>query len=160
MYSSILYADCNLCDQKHLFWQFLCKTTLNIWKCVPYMSTGRPKQMPNFRKLAKMRDNTLPLWLHRAHTWARSFKLLRSPRIDYKKPIPLGCVAWRADNPIPTRFLAPHRLFKNSSTGVCSLIYHGQHALCADSPICKFGLGSIFYIAMSPWNLNWNYTST
>jgi hypothetical protein len=26
-------------------------------------------------------------------------------------------LAGRYDNPIPTRFLAPHRLFKNSSTG-------------------------------------------
>ncbi len=33
--------------------------------------------------------------------------------------MPPAYVAWRAgyDNPIPTRFLAPHRLFKNSSTG-------------------------------------------
>ncbi len=46
---------------------------------------------------------------------ARIFKLLRSPRIDSKEPIPLGCVAWRAvttrdtgyDNPISTRFLSP-----------------------------------------------------
>ncbi len=29
-------------------------------------------------------------------TRARMFKLLRSCRIDYKKPIPPGCVAWRA----------------------------------------------------------------
>jgi hypothetical protein len=38
------------------------------------------------------------------------FKLLRSPRIYSKEPIPPGCVAWLAgqyDNPIPTRFLAP-----------------------------------------------------
>jgi hypothetical protein len=27
---------------------------------------------------------------------ARIFKLLRSPRIDSKEPIPPGCVAWRA----------------------------------------------------------------
>ncbi len=39
---------------------------------------------------------------------ARIVKLLRSPRIDSKEPIPPGCVAWRTcDNPIPTRFLAP-----------------------------------------------------
>jgi hypothetical protein len=78
-------------------------------------------------------------------TWARIFKLLRSPRIDSKEPILPGCVAWarifkllrtpgidskksippcslcsqagRYDEPIPTRFLAPHRLFKNSSSG-------------------------------------------
>jgi hypothetical protein len=40
---------------------------------------------------------------------SRIFKLLRSPRIDSKEPIPPGCVAWRADtydNPIPTQFLA------------------------------------------------------
>jgi hypothetical protein len=28
---------------------------------------------------------------------ARIFKLLRSPRIDSKEPMPPGCVAWRAD---------------------------------------------------------------
>ncbi len=52
------------------------------------------------------------------YTWALIFKLLRSPRIDSKEPIPPGCVAWRAgyDNPIPIRFLALTRLFKNSST--------------------------------------------
>ncbi len=41
---------------------------------------------------------------------ARIFKLLRSPRIDSKEPIPPDCVcslAGRYDNPIPTRFLAP-----------------------------------------------------
>ncbi len=40
---------------------------------------------------------------------ARIFKLIRSPRIDSKEPVPPGCVAWRAGttNPIPTRFLAP-----------------------------------------------------
>ncbi len=42
---------------------------------------------------------------------ARIFKLLKDdPRIDSKKPIQQGCVAWRADatdNPIPIRFLAP-----------------------------------------------------
>jgi hypothetical protein len=31
-----------------------------------------------------------------AATRARIFKLLRSPRIDYKEPTPPGCVAWRA----------------------------------------------------------------
>jgi hypothetical protein len=34
---------------------------------------------------------------------ARIYKLLRSPRIDSKKPFPLS----RYYNPIPTRFLAP-----------------------------------------------------
>jgi hypothetical protein len=40
---------------------------------------------------------------------ARIFKLLWSPGIDSKEPIPPACVAWRArcHNPIPTRFLAP-----------------------------------------------------
>ncbi len=39
---------------------------------------------------------------------ARICKLSRSPRIDSKEPIPLGCVlAGRYNNPIPTRFLAP-----------------------------------------------------
>jgi hypothetical protein len=28
--------------------------------------------------------------------WARIFKLLKSPRIDCKEPIPPGCEAWRA----------------------------------------------------------------
>ncbi len=31
------------------------------------------------------------------HNWARIFKLLRSPRINSKEPIPPGCVAWRVD---------------------------------------------------------------
>ncbi len=34
---------------------------------------------------------------------ARIFKLLRIPRIDYKEPIPPGCVAWRAGT--TTQFL-------------------------------------------------------
>ncbi len=40
--------------------------------------------------------------------WARSFKLVRNPRLDSKESIPPACVAsWgRYDNPIPTRFLA------------------------------------------------------
>ncbi len=50
--------------------------------------------------------------------WARIFKVLRSPRINFKEPIPPGCVAWRAGT--ITLFLlgsySPHRLFKNSST--------------------------------------------
>jgi hypothetical protein len=54
----------------------------------------------------------LALWLcacQLLYTWARIFKLLRSPRIDSKEPIPPGCVAWRAGTttPIPTRLLAP-----------------------------------------------------
>ena len=40
--------------------------------------------------------------------WARIFKLLRSPRIDPKKPISPGCVAWQAGTiTLPPRFLAP-----------------------------------------------------
>ncbi len=49
--------------------------------------------------------------------WARIFKLLRRSRIDSKKPIPPGCVAWRAGT--TTLFYSvpsPHRLFKNTST--------------------------------------------
>jgi hypothetical protein len=50
---------------------------------------------------------------------ARIFKLLISPRIDSREPIPPGYKAGRYDNPIPTWFLALiyRVLFKNSSTG-------------------------------------------
>jgi hypothetical protein len=50
---------------------------------------------------------------------ARIFKLLRSPRIDSKEPIPLGCVAWRAGTTTLLLFgsYSPQRVFKNSSTG-------------------------------------------
>ncbi len=34
-------------------------------------------------------------------TKARILKLLRSPRIDSKEPIPAGCVAWRAGTTTP-----------------------------------------------------------
>jgi hypothetical protein len=49
---------------------------------------------------------------------ARIFKLLRSPRIYSKEPIPLGCLAWRASKTTLFLYLVlnPHRLFKNSST--------------------------------------------
>ena len=47
------------------------------------------------------------IWKNRA----RIFKLLRSPRIDAKEPVPPGCVlcslAGQYDNPISSRFLAP-----------------------------------------------------
>jgi hypothetical protein len=46
---------------------------------------------------------------------ARILKLLRSPRIDSKESIPPAFAAWRAGT--TTRFLAPNRLLKNSSTG-------------------------------------------
>ncbi len=49
--------------------------------------------------------------------WARIFKLLWSPEIDSKEPIPPTYVAWRAGT--ITLFLfgsSPHRLFKNIST--------------------------------------------
>jgi hypothetical protein len=47
----------------------------------------------------------------------RIFKLIRSPRIDSKEPIPSGCVALAGwyDNPIPTRFLAPIDCLKISA---------------------------------------------
>ncbi len=50
--------------------------------------------------------------------WAQIFKLLRSPRIDSKGPIPPGCVAWRAGTTTLYSYSvpSPHRLFKNSST--------------------------------------------
>jgi hypothetical protein len=34
------------------------------------------------------------------------------------KSLKIRALAGRYDNPIPTRFLVPHRLFKNSSTGI------------------------------------------
>ncbi len=50
---------------------------------------------------------------------ARISKLLRSLGIDSKESIPLAYVAWRRyDNPISYSVPSPHRLFKNSSTGV------------------------------------------
>ncbi len=44
---------------------------------------------------------------------ARIFKLLRRPRIDSKEPrsARLCSLESRYDNPIPTRFLAPHKVF-------------------------------------------------
>jgi hypothetical protein len=68
---------------------------------------------------------------------ARIFKLFVSPRIDSKKPIPPGCVAWRAG--MTNLFLLgswphtlfPHWLFKNSSTGcLCALINSWQRLSC------------------------------
>ncbi len=50
---------------------------------------------------------------------ARIFILLRSSRIDSKEAknsARLSSLAGRYDNPIPTRFLIPMELFKNSST--------------------------------------------
>ncbi len=54
------------------------------------------------------------VWRHASQLiWesVRIFKLLRSPRIDFKEPIPPGCIAislaGRYDDPIPTQFLAP-----------------------------------------------------
>ncbi len=38
-----------------------------------------------------------PFTIMKVSSDARIFKLLRSPRIDSKEPIPPGCVAWRAD---------------------------------------------------------------
>ncbi len=57
---------------------------------------------------------------------ARIFKLLRSPRIDSKEPIPPGRVALagRYDNPVPTRFLAPVDCKKNSSTVPVLGLFH------------------------------------
>jgi hypothetical protein len=51
--------------------------------------------------------------LHCAHNRGGIFKLLMSPGIDSKESIPPADVAWRAryDNPIPTRFHSPQRLF-------------------------------------------------
>ncbi len=46
-------------------------------------------------------------------------KVLRSPRIDSKEPIPPGCVAWRAGTkPYSYSVPSPHRLFKNFSTAL------------------------------------------
>jgi hypothetical protein len=49
-------------------------------------------------------------WVY--NSWVRIFKLLCSPGIDSKEPIPPAYVAWRPryDNPIPTRFLAPTQI--------------------------------------------------
>ncbi len=43
---------------------------------------------------ASWQSSSSSLWS--VHNRARIFKLIRSPRIDSKKPIPPGCVAWRA----------------------------------------------------------------
>ncbi len=53
--------------------------------------------------------------VHASHIRVQILKLLRSPGIDSKEPVPPGCVcslAGRYDNPIPTLFLAPIDCFK------------------------------------------------
>ncbi len=44
-------------------------------------------------------------WSPQRETWARIFKLLRSPRIDSKEAIPPGCVSWRAGTGTTTTIL-------------------------------------------------------
>ncbi len=52
--------------------------------------------------------------------WARSFKVLRSPRIDSTWPITPGFVAWQAGmTTLSYSVPSPHRLFKISSTFCC-----------------------------------------
>ncbi len=63
----------------------------------------------------QLHSHQSPAPIHRAIYWqfrTCCLKLLRSPRIDSKEPIPPGCVIWRADNPIPNRFLAPTHCLK------------------------------------------------
>ncbi len=56
--------------------------------------------------------------MHSSSMWARIFKLPRSPRIDSKESNSAGqcSLAGRYYDPIPTGFLAPNKLFKNSSS--------------------------------------------
>ncbi len=66
-------------------------------------------------------ETNLPSKREKSVCWAGIFKRLWSPGIDSKEWIPPAYVctlACRYDNSIPARFLAPHRLFKNSSSGV------------------------------------------
>ncbi len=55
-------------------------------------------------------------------SWARIFKLLRSPETDSKELIPPAYEAWQADScwyntTIPTRFLAPIDFLKIPALG-------------------------------------------
>jgi hypothetical protein len=66
----------------------------------------------NSLKIPSLLTNWKGYWF-KLEPRARIFKLLRSPRIDSKEPIPPGCVAWRAST--TTLFYSdpsPHRLFK------------------------------------------------
>jgi hypothetical protein len=57
-------------------------------------------------------------WRHFLGSWARIFKLLRSPRINSKEPIPPAYVTWRAGTTTESYSVpSPHRLFKNSISG-------------------------------------------
>ncbi len=63
-----------------------------------------------------------PLESHASLAWARIFKRLWSPGIDFKEWIPPAFVVWQSGT--KTLFLlvpGPHRLFKNSSSDVPTL---------------------------------------
>ncbi len=84
---------------------------------------------------------------------ARIFKLLRSPRIDSKEPIPPGCVlcslAGRYYNPIPTRFLAPIDCLKIPAPG--QLWWKGMldpnNAIANNIWSCHFNLIPLEYLS-------------
>jgi hypothetical protein len=88
----------------------------------------------------------IPILTHLSSRWTVP---LRSQRIDSKKPIPPGWVslAGKYHNPIPTRFLAPPPLFKNSSTVWISL----SVSLLAVLPACPLNQ-FIFLSCLPAWS--------
>ncbi len=73
-------------------------------------------------------------------------KLLRSPRIDSKEPIPAGCVASQAGKvkqPYSYLVPSPHRLSKNSSTVLSDPLLHV--GIKETSIIFPLGVNTAFY---------------
>jgi hypothetical protein len=71
---------------------------------------------------------------------ARIFKLLRSARIDSKDSVPPAYVAWRGPVRQPYSYSVPnpHRLFKNSSTGLLWLWHWQSDALTTQIDVVMY----------------------
>jgi hypothetical protein len=65
-------------------------------------------------------------------SFSRILKLLRSPRIDSKEPIPHGCVVRRAGTTTLFLLPSPHRWLKNSS--IVLYLFSVLPCVCSPSP--------------------------
>jgi hypothetical protein len=129
-------AECRRCNKNEIIWQIFCDKNIcsaggcldcdaggSLGACRGHLQVNQKKKKI-FEKLfaktcCRSGQKTLNFKKQLLEARARIFLLLRSQKIDFKEPIPPGCVAWRAGTTtlFLLGFLASTDCFKNSSTG-------------------------------------------